>query len=203
LRGDDWKVFWRTEGGGATRDNIEAWCLECFANNFDVPRETIALLASDIAGYAGLMAEDRRKAITLKSVLRDAADRAAKKHRGRVVLDRLDDDVLVEFPTSRDAVEAARSLCSGFQDIAVRLDLRVPELCGAIHCGEVTRWRNGLLAGDTVDITAAVPGVAGVGQILLTEPAAATLMGAVELEQVTVDAERGLPPIVGMWVLRL
>ena len=48
LRGDDWKVYWRAESGGANRDNIEAWCPECFANNFVAPSETVALLALNI-----------------------------------------------------------------------------------------------------------------------------------------------------------
>lgn len=203
LRSDEWKVFWRTEAGGATRDNLEAWCLECFANNFEVPRETVALLASDIVGYARLMEEDSWRAITLKSALRDAAKGVARQHHGRVVLDRRDDDVLVEFGTSREAVEAARGLRSAFQEIALRLDLPAPELRAAIHCGEVTRWRNGFLAGDTVEVTTRFRGIAGAGQIVLTGPAAAPLKGSVELEPVAEDAANGLPPVGEVWALRL
>jgi class 3 adenylate cyclase len=162
LRGDEWKVFWRTERGGATRDNIEAWCLECFANNFAVPRETVSLLASDIVGYARLIEEDRWRAIT-----------------------------------------AARALRSSFEELVLRLDLPIPELCGAIHCGEVTRWRNGLLAGDAVEITMSVRGLAGVGRIVLTEPAAAPLRGKVELEPIAEDAAIELPPVGRIWALRL
>ena len=203
LRGDEWKVFWRTERGGATRDNIEAWCLECFANNFAVPRETVALLASDIVGYARLIEEDRWRAITLRSVLHDAAVGVAREHNGRVVLGRRDDDILSEFATIQDAVEAARALRSCFEELVLRLDLPIPELCGAIHCGEVTRWRNGLLAGDAVEITTSVRGLAGVGRIVLTEPAAAPLRGKVELEPIAEDAAIELPPVGGIWALRL
>lgn len=203
LRGDDWKVYWRTEGGGATRDNIEAWCLECFSNNFDVPSESVALLATEIAGYGRLMEEDRRRAITLKSVLRDAADLAAREHGGRLVLDRLDDDVLVEFPTSRDAVASARTLSEGFRRLAERLDLEAPDICGAIHCGEVTRWRSGLLAGDAVDIMASIRSLAGIGQIVVTEPAVASLKGSVELEPIEPDGASELPAVGGFWALGL
>lgn len=203
LRGDQWKVFWRTESGGANRENIEAWCLECFANNFEAPRETVALLALDIVGYARLVEEHQRRALTLKSVVRDAAQRAAKECRGRVVLDRLDDDLLIEFPTSQYAIKAARSLWSGFQEIALRLDLPVPELCGAIHFGEVTRWRNGLLAGDAVEIMPSIRSIAGVGQIMLTGPAAAPVREKVELEPITDDLAMELPTVGGIWALRL
>lgn len=203
LRGDQWKVYWRSENGGATRDNIEAWCLECFSNNFEAPRETVALLAADIVGYADLMTENRRRAITLKSVLRDAADRVAQGHRGRVVLDRLDDDILVEFPTSGDAVDAAMNIRSGFQELADRLDLPVPELCGAIHFGEVTRWRNGILAGEAVDVTVSVRTIAGLGQIIITGSAAELLKGKVELDPITEAGDVDLPPVGGFWSLRL
>ena len=203
LRGDQWKVYWRSEKGGVTRQNIEAWCLDCFANNFDVPHETVALLALDIVGYARLIEEEQRRAITLKSVLRDAAERAAKEYRGRLVLDRLGDDVLVEFATSRDAVGAVQSLFSGFREIVLRLDLPVPDLCGAIHSGEVTRWRNGFLAGDAVDVTARVRCVAGCGQIVLTEAAVAPLKGSVELEPIDQPTASELSAVGGMWALRL
>lgn len=37
LRGDKWKIYWRTEAGTTQAWNVEAWCLECFVNNFTVP----------------------------------------------------------------------------------------------------------------------------------------------------------------------
>lgn len=44
------------------------------------------------------------EATTLKSVLRDVVGRCAENCRGRVVLDRLDDDILAEFRQTRDAI---------------------------------------------------------------------------------------------------
>jgi len=203
LRGDRWKVFWKSEEGGATRENIEAWCLECFANNFEAPREVVALLAVDIAGYGHLLEADRRRAITLRSVLRDATDRAARGFRGRVVLDRFDDDVLAEFAASRDAVEAARLTCSHFREMTVRLDLEPPEICGAIHCGEVTRWRNGVIVGDAIDITTSVRSAAGHGQIVITGSAAAPLGTKVTLEPVAEDSVPETRRVGGIWLLPL
>ena len=203
LRGDDWKIYWRKEHGGVTPDNVAAWCLECFGNNFTAPQEKIALLAADIAGYHELMEEDRRRAITLKSVLRDAATREAAKHKGRMVLDRLDDDILVEFPASRDAVDAAKGLGPSFQELALRLDLPVPALSGAIHYGDVTRWRNGILAGEGVDITTSLRKIAGPGQIVLTEPAVSPLKGKIDVEPIAEAVAPELSTLGGIWGLRL
>lgn len=203
LRGDEWKVFWRDENGGTTRENIEAWCLECFGNNFDVPCETVALLSVDITDYPRLIKKNRRQAITLKSVLRDSAERAASDNKGRMVLDRIDDDILLEFPKSRHAFSAVRSLYPGFQDLTGRLKLPAPQIRGAIHCGEVTRWRNGLLVGDAVEVTASVARIAGRGEIVVTGPAVPRIRIGLDLEPMNGAAVEMLPPDEEVWTLRL
>ena len=40
LRGWDWKIYWRTEGGAAQAWNLEAWCNTCFDNNFPKPERS-------------------------------------------------------------------------------------------------------------------------------------------------------------------
>jgi hypothetical protein len=203
LREDDWKVFWHSEDGGATRENLEAWCLECFDNNFDAPRETVALLSVDISDYPKLIEENRRQAITLKSVLRDSAGRVADDNKGRMVLDRVDDDILVEFPKGRNAVNAAKSLYPGFRDLAGRLKLPVPEIRGAIHCGEVTRWRNGLLVGDAVDVASSLASRADAGQIVVTGSAVPLIKIGIHLEPVAEGPLDELPSIQEIWAMTL
>jgi hypothetical protein len=34
LRGNEWKIYYRTEAAGANLWNLEAWCLTCFKNNY-------------------------------------------------------------------------------------------------------------------------------------------------------------------------
>jgi class 3 adenylate cyclase len=202
LRGDQWRVFWRSEGGGLNRDNIEAWCLECFGNNFQVPRESVALLSLDIHGYTRVIEEDEWRAVTLRAALRDAALRSAREHGGDVVLSRVDDDILLKFPTSPEALEATRGACSSFRETVNRLNLGIPELHGALHYGEVTPWRSGIVVGDAVAITISVRSLAEQGQLMLTEPAAAPL-GSVELEPIAAEAPESLGAIGQIWALRL
>ncbi|MGE0161242.1 MAG: hypothetical protein AB7T31_17740 [Gemmatimonadales bacterium] len=202
LRGDQWKVYWKAEDGGVTRDNIEAWCLECFANNFQAPRESVALLALDIVGYSRLLGEDQWKALTLKSALRDAARRAARELSGSVVLNRAEDDVLLRFGSSPTAVEAARRIASYLRDVTVRLQVESPGIHGAIHCGDVTKWRNGLIVGDTVEIAARIRDLAALGQIVLTEEAAGSVAGDVPLDPFIADVPND-PSVGKTWALRL
>ena len=34
LRPEQWKIYYRTESAGAALWNLEAWCQECFVNNY-------------------------------------------------------------------------------------------------------------------------------------------------------------------------
>jgi len=202
LREDQWKVFWKSESGGVTRENLEAWCLECFSNNFRIPSEAATLLVLDIFGYSRLLDEDRWKAITIKDALRDAARRAARERGGSIVLNRADDDVLLRLGTSLDAVEAARRVASYLRDLTGNLEVGPQALRGAIHCGDVTTWRNGLVVGDAVQLTTSVLDLAGVGEVVLTEAAAKPLAGKVPLEPIARDAPAAAS-VGATWALRL
>jgi len=202
LRGDQWKIYWRSETGGVARRNIEAWCLDCFANNFTVPTERVALVSADIACYARLLEEDHRRAITLRSVLRDSADRVARAGLGRLVGTQ-PDEVLLECGGSPAALDAAHRLWETFRDSTIRLDLPTPELRSGIHCGEVVRWRNGHLAGDAVEIAARLQGLAPAGRIVLTDPVAQEIGQPDDLEAVDVPDVEGLPSISVCWALPL
>ena len=170
-----------------TRENIQAWCLDCFDNNFDVPREAVALLFLDIVGYDEIAREDHRQAVTLKSVLRDCAAAAANANKGRLVLDRLDDDILVEFPKGRHALHATQNVVPSFRDLVGRLNLAVPEIRGAIHYGEATRWRSGILVGEAVDLISQAAAVAEGGQVVVTAPAVPLIRLGIDLEPVSTD----------------
>ena len=203
LRGDQWKVFWRSEDGGLTRENIEAWCLECFDNNFEIPRESVALLCMDLVDYPRLKKTNRRQAITLKSVLRDAAEGAASRNKGRMVLDRIDDDILLEFPKGRHALHAVQLLHPSFRDLTERLKLPVPQVRGAIHYGEVTRWRNGILVGDAVDVTARAASLAPQGRVVVTGAAVPMIRIGMDLrpaDDVPVDE---LEAVDDLWTIEL
>jgi class 3 adenylate cyclase len=202
LRDDQWKVYWKKEDGGVTRENLQAWCLECFQNNFEVPSEAVTLLSLDVVDYARLLGEDRWKAITFKDALRDASRRAARERGGSIVLNRADDDVLVRLPSSLDAVEAARTVWSYVRDLTANLQVGTPSLRGGIHSGDVTTWRNGLVVGDAVEVASRVRDVAGSGEILLTRSAADQVHGKVPLEAVAGDSpERAA--VGPTWSMRL
>ena len=130
-------MYWGSESGVTVRDNIDAWCLDCFENNFTVPTSTVTILRSDIVDYAGLAGVDPRKALTLMSVFREVAARVAEEKQGQL-LKTVTDEVWLEFPKSADAVEAALDLQPRFHESALKLNLPTPGLCSGIHCGEVT-----------------------------------------------------------------
>lgn len=167
------------------------------------PSRTVSLFSLDILDYQRLFEEDRRQAITLKSVLRDAAERAADGNKGRMVLDRIDDPILLEFPKGRQALRAAKTLHSGFQDLALRLKLPVPDIRGAIHCGEVTRWRNGFLVGEAIEVTATLVRMAQSGQIMVTGSAVPLVRVGLDLEPIDQEPANELPSVTEIWTMKL
>lgn len=194
-------MYWRSEDRGFERDNIEAWCLDCFDNNFAVPRCTVTILCAGIAGYGSLLDDDRRKALTLLSVFRDAADRVADARRGRH-LPTDSDEVWLELPDTRIAMDAAVELESRFHEYAQKLTLPTPGLCSGIHCGEVTRSRKGDLVGDTLPVAALIKSVAEPGQIIVSASVAEQLDSRVQLDELgerVLDAPRPLT----CWAVRL
>ena len=71
-----------------------------------IERKLTALLCADAVGYSRLMAEDEAETIRLLTTYRRMIADLVCEHRGRVV-DNPGDNVLAEFPTALDAVEAA------------------------------------------------------------------------------------------------
>jgi len=201
LRGDQWKVHWRSESGGLARGDIDAWCLVCFENNFTIPTDTVTILRSEIFGYAGFASDDQRKAVTLMSVFRDAADLVASENQGRLVRTS-SDEVWLEFTKSPHAVDAARELQRRFHENASKLNLPTPALCCGIHRGEVTRSRSGDLFGETLTIASQVRGIAEEGQIVVSGSVVDQLGKGIELEDLGDRNLEDLTEPLRCWAVR-
>ncbi len=72
----------------------------------DIERTLAAILSADVVGYSRLMAEDEAATIRSLTVYREQVSTLVREHRGRVV-DAPGDNLLAEFPTALDAVQAA------------------------------------------------------------------------------------------------
>jgi len=74
-----------------------------------VERRLAAILASDVAGYSGLMGEDEEGTLAaLQAIHRELGDPKITEHRGRVVKTTID-GLLVEFASVVDAVRSRYS----------------------------------------------------------------------------------------------
>ena len=69
-------------------------------------RKLAAILSADVVGYSRLMAEDEAGTIQTLTDYREEIALLVGQHRGRVV-DTPGDNLLAEFPTALDAVQAA------------------------------------------------------------------------------------------------
>lgn len=201
LRGDQWKIFWHSEKAGEDPKNLEAWCLECFENNFTIPTHEVTLLRTELAVDSTLEETEPRKVVTLRSVLRDTGNVLATEQNGRLV-DSIPDELWIEFETPDDALDAARMLESKFHLQTARLNLPRVRLCSGIHTGQVRKSRTGEIFGEALAIAAMLEGMASAGQIVISDPVAGHFGTRVTLEGLGPVRAELLEEAVDCWVVR-
>ena len=69
-------------------------------------RKLSAILSADVVGYSKLMADDESATVATLKEYRAAVGRVIERHAGRVV-NAPGDNMLVEFPSAVEAVQAA------------------------------------------------------------------------------------------------
>jgi len=132
-----------------------------------VERRLSAILSADVVGYSRLMAEDEQATVRIITAYRNEISNLVGDHRGRVV-DATGDNVLAEFPTALDAVEAAveiqRVLRARNEGLA---EDRQMEFRIGVHMGDVT-VEGERIYGDGVNIAARLQGLAEPGWICVS-----------------------------------
>jgi TolB-like protein/class 3 adenylate cyclase/Tfp pilus assembly protein PilF len=126
-------------------------------------RRLAAIMATDIAGYSRLMQSDEAGTFVALGIMRGAAEKLIRQHRGRIA-NTAGDSILAEFTSAVEAVDCALALQKiprnqGYgEDIQTRI---------GIHLGDVLE-RNGDLFGTAVNIAARLEGIAQPGGIVVS-----------------------------------
>ena len=130
-------------------------------------RRLAAILSADAAGYSRLMGEDELATVRTLSEYRVAIGAAVSAHRGRVV-DTPGDNILAEFPSALDAVEAAlamqKDLCA--RNAALPEERRMAFRVG-VNLGDIVS-EGGRIYGDGVNVAARVESLAPPGGICVS-----------------------------------
>jgi adenylate cyclase len=133
-----------------------------------VQRKLAAILSADAAGYSRLMSEDEAETVRLLGACRELVAGAITEHRGRVV-DMPGDNVLAEFPSAVDAVQAAMAMqrrlgeCNAQLEQGRRMAFRV-----GINLGDVIQDNVGRIYGDGVNVAARLEALAEAGGICIS-----------------------------------
>lgn len=130
-------------------------------------RRLAAILSADAAGYSRLMGRDELATVRTLSEYRAAVGAAVSAHRGRVV-DMPGDNILAEFASALDAVEAAlamqKDLCA--RNAALPEERRMAFRVG-VNLGEIVS-EGGRIYGDGVNVAARVESLAPPGGICVS-----------------------------------
>jgi len=132
-----------------------------------VQRKLAAILSADVEGYSRLMGEDEAATVRTLATCRDLVAGVIGKHRGRVV-DMPGDNILAEFASAVDAVEAAAAMqaqlgsCNAQLPEGRRMAFRV-----GVNLGDVIE-EDGRVYGDGVNIAARIEALAEAGGICVS-----------------------------------
>ena len=144
-------------------------------------RRLAAILSADVAGYSRLMGQDELATVRTLSEYRAAAGAAVSAHRGRVV-DMPGDNILAEFASALDAVEAAlamqKDLCA--RNAALPEERRMAFRVG-VNLGEIVS-EGGRIYGDGVNVAARVESLALPGGICVSGKVYQEVQRKLELE---------------------
>ena len=130
-------------------------------------RRLAAILSADAVGYSRLMGQDEFATVRILSEYREAVGGAVAAHRGRVV-DMPGDNVLAEFASAIDAVEAARAMQKELsaRNAALPEDRRLVFRVG-VNLGDIVA-EGGRIYGEGVNVAARVESLAPPGGICVS-----------------------------------
>ena len=131
-------------------------------------RRRVAILSADGVGYSQLMAADDVGTVRTLVEHRERIRKRVERHRGRVV-DALGDNVLAEFASALDAIQAATEIqfALGEANSQLPLERRMPFRIG-LHADSVMTDGQ-CLYGDGVNIAARLEGLARPGGICISD----------------------------------
>ena len=130
-------------------------------------RRLVAILSADVAGYSRLMGEDAVGTVRTLSEYRGVVAGIVAAHGGRIV-DMPGDNILAEFASALDAVEAALAM----QQVLATRNAPLPEARRmafrvGVNLGDIIA-ENGRIYGDGVNIAARVESLADAGGICVS-----------------------------------
>ena len=145
-----------------------------------ISRRLAAILAADIAGYAGLTQHDEVGTITqVRRIWTDIFNPAVSAHNGRVVKV-MGDGALVEFASVVDAVDCAVAIQIGMDKRNATVEFPVEFRIG-VNLGDIIIDGEDII-GDGVNIASRLEGQAQPGGILVSDSVRAQIEGKVAYE---------------------
>jgi TolB-like protein/class 3 adenylate cyclase/rhodanese-related sulfurtransferase len=131
-------------------------------------RKLAAILSADVVGYSKLMADNESATVSTLNEYRTAIGRVIELHEGRVV-NAPGDNMLVEFPSAVEAVQAAVEIQTNIEGRNVELaDGRRMHFRIGVNLGDVIEEDDGTIYGDGVNIAARMEALAESGGICIT-----------------------------------
>ena len=133
-----------------------------------LPHRLAAVWFADIVGYGRLASRNEDEALQFVRIFQRTCHDVVRGHDGRVVKF-TGDGALAEFQSTEAAVRAACALETTFRARAEASELTAPQLHVGLHVGEIASGPDGDLYGEGLNLASRLEGLAGPGQVLVSE----------------------------------
>ncbi|HZD79762.1 MAG TPA: adenylate/guanylate cyclase domain-containing protein [Actinomycetota bacterium] len=127
-----------------------------------------AVWFADIVGYGRLASRNENEALEIVRLFQRTCRDVVRRYDGRVVKF-TGDGALAEFHSTESAVRAACGLESAVRARAEAGGLTQPQLHIGLHVGEIASAPDGDLYGEGLNLASRLEGLAGPGQVLVSE----------------------------------
>ena len=135
-----------------------------------IKRKLAAILSADVKDYSRLMRDDEAATIRILNTYREVMTELIQQHHGRVV-DSPGDNLLAEFASVVDGVQAAVSIQKEFKVLNAKLTAnRKMKFRIGINLGDIIE-EEGRIYGDGVNIAARLEGLADPGGLCISRTA--------------------------------
>jgi len=136
----------------------------------DVKRKLAAIFSADVKDYSRLMRDDETATVRTLNAYREVMTKLIRQHHGRVV-DSPGDNLLAEFASVVDGVQAAVSIQKEFKSLNATLaDSRKMEFRIGINLGDIIE-EGDRIYGDGVNIAARLEALADPGGVCISRTA--------------------------------